>query len=221
MSEITVAPPEKPVPEGLGLTTLEAKAQLAKFGPNEQAPPKRAAGLIQVLLLFANPLVIILLIASAVSAFVGEIVNATIIALMVVVSIVINFYQTWHSQRAAERLRGQVASKATLLRDGKWTELPRREVVPGDIFRLSAGDLAPALQGVHTAYYLIHSMGAAGDFEAEDRRAAQNFGAAARAAGVRRIIYLGGLGEGARAVSASAQPPGSRPATACVGHSGA
>lgn len=127
-----------------GLTTQEAKARLAQVGPNEQAPAKRAAGLIQVLLLFANPLVIILLSASAVSAFVGEIVNATIIALMVVVSIVINFFQTWHSQRAAERLRGQVAPKATVLRDGNWTELPRREIVPGDVFRLSAGDLVPA-----------------------------------------------------------------------------
>lgn len=105
---------------------------------------RRAAGLVQILLLFANPLVIILLIASAVSAFVGEIVNASIIALMVVVSIVINFFQTWHSQRAAERLRGQVAPKATVLRDGQWQELPWREIVPGDVFRLSAGDLVPA-----------------------------------------------------------------------------
>ncbi|HWN99446.1 MAG TPA: magnesium-translocating P-type ATPase [Blastocatellia bacterium] len=129
---------------GCGLTTREAKERLAKVGPNEQAPARRAAGLIQILLLFANPLVIILLIASAVSAFVGEIVNASIIALMVVVSIVINFFQTWHSQRAAERLRGQVAPTATILRDGKWTELPWREVVPGDVFRISAGDLVPA-----------------------------------------------------------------------------
>ncbi len=135
---------ENPDQDERGLTTQEAKARLAKIGPNEQAPARRAAGLIQVLLLFANPLVIILLIASIVSAFVGEIVNATIIALMVVVSIVINFFQTWHSQRAAERLRGQVAPTATILRDGKWIELLWREVVPGDVFRLSAGDLVPA-----------------------------------------------------------------------------
>ncbi len=127
-----------------GLTSQEAKTRQAKFGLNEPAPAKRGAGLIQFLLLFANPLVIILLIASAVSAFVGEIVNASIIALMVVVSIVINFFQTWHSQRAAEKLRGQVAPKATILRDGKWSELPWREIVPDDVFRLSAGDLVPA-----------------------------------------------------------------------------
>lgn len=130
--------------QGAGLTTQEAKVRLAKIGPNEQSPARRAAALIQFLLLFANPLVIILLIASGVSAFVGEIVNSAIIALMVVVSIIINFFQTWHSQRAAERLRGQVAPKATLLRDGKWSDLPWREIVPGDVFRLSAGDLVPA-----------------------------------------------------------------------------
>jgi len=56
--------------------------------------------------------------------------------------------------------------------------------------------LAPALEGVHTAYYLIHSMGSDGEFEAEDREAALNFARAVRAAGVRRIIYLGGLGDG-------------------------
>ncbi|MEP7341757.1 MAG: magnesium-translocating P-type ATPase, partial [Acidobacteriota bacterium] len=145
MQEVsTSALSPKPEQNERGLTTQEAKERLSKVGPNEQAPAKRAAGLIQILLLFANPLVIILLIASAVSAFVGEIVNATIIALMVVVSIVINFYQTWHSQRAAERLRGQVALTAKLLRDGKWSDLPWREVVPDDVISLSAGDLVPA-----------------------------------------------------------------------------
>ena len=52
------------------------------------------------------------------------------------------------------------------------------------------------MRGVHTAYYLVHSMGAAGDFQELDRRAATNFADAARDAGVARIIYLGGLGSG-------------------------
>ncbi len=67
------------------------------------------------------------------------------------------------------------------------------EVVAGDV--LDPSTLAAAMQGIHTAYYLVHAMGSAGDFEEEDRRAADNFGAAARAAGVQRIVYLGGLGE--------------------------
>lgn len=68
------------------------------------------------------------------------------------------------------------------------------EVVQGDV--LDATTLGPALADVDTAYYLVHSMGSDGDFEEQDRVAARNFGDAARRAGVRRIIYLGGLGSG-------------------------
>lgn len=67
------------------------------------------------------------------------------------------------------------------------------EVVPGDL--LDAASLSAAMQGVEAAFYLVHSMGATGDFEKQDRLAAENFATSARAAGVRRIIYLGGLGE--------------------------
>ena len=70
---------------------------------------------------------------------------------------------------------------------------PATEVVQGDVF--DPGPLTSALEGVHTAYYLIHSMGSDGEFEAQDREAALNFARAARACGVRRIIYLGGLGQ--------------------------
>jgi uncharacterized protein YbjT (DUF2867 family) len=68
------------------------------------------------------------------------------------------------------------------------------EVVYGDV--LKPETVAPAFQGVHTAYYLVHSMASGGDFEEEDRRAAQSFATAARQAGAERIIYLGGLGSG-------------------------
>lgn len=70
------------------------------------------------------------------------------------------------------------------------------EVVAADVLRPET--LAPALRGAALAYYLVHSMGDARDFEENDRRAARNFAAAAREAGVRRIVYLGGLGHGDR-----------------------
>ncbi len=66
------------------------------------------------------------------------------------------------------------------------------EVVQGDV--LNRDSLAEALQGIHTAYYLVHSMGGGQDFANADRQGAQNFADAARQAGVKRIIYLGGLG---------------------------
>ncbi len=72
---------------------------------------------------------------------------------------------------------------------------PDTEVVPGDV--LDAGSLGRALQGVHTAYYLVHLMSRSDDFAKDDRQGATLFADAAARAGVRRIIYLGGLGDDA------------------------
>ena len=69
---------------------------------------------------------------------------------------------------------------------------PNTEVAKGDCF--DPASLDAAMQGVETAYYLVHSMGSSGDFEDLDRKSAANFGCAAKSAGVKRIIYLGGLG---------------------------
>src|SRR3954454_9271118 len=95
---------------------------------------------------------------------------------------------------------GYVGSKLTdelLARGRPVRTLSRRgagkgEAVRGDV--LSGDGLPEALNGVTTAYYLVHSMGAGGDFAAKDRQAAVNFGEAAARAGVERVIYLGGLG---------------------------
>ncbi|MFN7804309.1 MAG: NAD(P)H-binding protein, partial [Planctomycetaceae bacterium] len=69
---------------------------------------------------------------------------------------------------------------------------PTTEVVAGDV--LDAASLTAPMTGIETAYYFVHSMGDQKDFEAQDRLAAQNFAEAAAAAGVKRLIYLGGLG---------------------------
>jgi len=127
-----------------GLSAAEARERLVQFGPNELTSARRLTRLRQFLSFFSNPLVIILLIASVISAFVGEPVDAAIIALVVLLSVALNFIQTSRSQRAAERLRAQVAPTSRALRDGLWTEVPRREIVPGDVIQLSAGDLVPA-----------------------------------------------------------------------------
>mgnify|MGYP000853813870 CR=1 FL=1 len=82
--------------------------------------------------------------------------------------------------RRPEKLRTQVAGTA--------------QIVPGDV--LTASSLEVALRGVHTAYYLVHLMSGSKAFEQQDRQAAENFAAAAQA-GVRRIVYLGGLGQDA------------------------
>jgi len=138
------SPEPNAIQQLVGLTTDEAKLRLAKFGPNEPATARRSANLVQILILFANPLAIILLVASGISAALGEVINASIIIVMVLLSVALNFIQTYRSQRAVDRIRKEVAPAATVLRDGKWVEIPRREVVPGDAIKLAAGDLVPA-----------------------------------------------------------------------------
>lgn len=128
----------------VGLTEQEAAARLDQFGPNEPAATRHHSLLSDLLHVSMNPLTLILLIAAVVSAFTGDAVDAGIIAAIVLLSGAIDFTQTYRSQRAVEQLRDQVALTATVLRGGEWKEMPRRDVVPGDIIRLSAGDLVPA-----------------------------------------------------------------------------
>ncbi|MDE3111249.1 MAG: HAD-IC family P-type ATPase, partial [Acidobacteriota bacterium] len=127
-----------------GLTSDEAAERLARFGPNDPTPVRRGALAIEILLLFLNPLVVILLVAALISGVLGERVGAAIIAIIVFLSIAINFAQTYRSRRAISRLREHVSLTATVLRDGQWQEIKRHEIVPDDIVRLSAGDLVPA-----------------------------------------------------------------------------
>jgi uncharacterized protein YbjT (DUF2867 family) len=92
----------------------------------------------------------------------------------------------------APALLGRGLRVRCLVRDPRRATLPARaEVAQGDV--LDEATLAPAFDGVDTAYYLVHSMGADRDFAARDRAGATAFGRAARAAGVRRVVYLGGL----------------------------
>ncbi|MDE3101114.1 MAG: magnesium-translocating P-type ATPase [Chloroflexota bacterium] len=127
-----------------GLTAAEASSRLRRVGPNEPIA-RRTSQLARRMVGFAaSPLVLILLAACAVSAALGDVANATIIATMVVLSGALTMVQTYRSERAAEELRGLVAPTATVLRDRAWSEVPQRGVVPGDVIRLGAGDLVPA-----------------------------------------------------------------------------
>jgi P-type Mg2+ transporter len=126
-----------------GLTSAEAAARLRAFGPNEPRV-ERASIWKTILPLIADPLILVLFLASVVSAAVGNLADAAIIDAMLLLSIALNFGQTYRSQRAAERLREQVGATALVLRDGTWTTIARAEVVPDDVIRLAAGDLVPA-----------------------------------------------------------------------------
>ncbi|MGA9628152.1 MAG: magnesium-translocating P-type ATPase [Bryobacteraceae bacterium] len=127
-----------------GLTSDEAKQRLRRHGPNSLVAESRFAPLVNFLRFFANPLVLILLAASAISIVLGDQVGGSIIIAIVLLSVVVNFYVEFQARHAVEDIRKQVATTAAVVRDGHEQELPVAELVPGDIVRLNAGDLAPA-----------------------------------------------------------------------------
>jgi len=127
-----------------GLSAAEARAQLSHCGPNVFRDHTERSLAVQFIMRFKNPLVIILLMASAISAFTGEVANFFIISLIVILSVTLDFVQEYRAGKAAEKLRLAVSVRTTVMRDGKKVDVPVADVVPGDIVMLSAGDLVPA-----------------------------------------------------------------------------
>ena len=124
----------------VGLTSQQAAALLAQWGPNEPAATKRYSAVRSFFTLFFTPLPLILLVAAAIASVTGQKADSAIIVVMVLLGVSLDFVQTHRSQKAVERLRREVAPTATVLRDGEWQELARNHVVPGDAIRLIAGD---------------------------------------------------------------------------------
>lgn len=127
-----------------GLSHVEAARRLQIGGPNEPASTAGGSRILELVRASTNPLVVILLVAGIASAFLGEVTDAAIIAGIVLSSAAINFSQTYRSERAVKRLQAQITPTATARRDGVWIEVPRQQIVAGDLIRLSAGDLVPA-----------------------------------------------------------------------------
>jgi Mg2+-importing ATPase len=127
-----------------GLTSDEATRRVRLYGPNSFVRESRFAGLIGFLRFLANPLVIILLVASAITLALGDPVGGLIIIAMVLFSVLLNFFMEFQARHAVEEIRKQVATTAAVVRDGREQELPIAELVRGDIVRLNCGDLVPA-----------------------------------------------------------------------------
>ncbi len=127
-----------------GLSSVQAANQLSRFGPNVFRADRPHALLRQFAARFKNPLVVVLLVASSVSAMTGEVTNFAIISCIVLLSVSLDFVQEFRANAAADKLRQSVAVRATVLRDGQAQEIALRDVVPGDVALLHAGDVIPA-----------------------------------------------------------------------------
>ncbi len=127
-----------------GLSSVEAGERLRQYGANRLTPATQRSVVLQFLAHFKNPLVLVLLVASGVSALTGDLTGALIIGLIVLMSVTLDFVQAYRAGRAAERLALKVAVTASVLRDGQTCELPVAQLVAGDVVLLSAGNLVPA-----------------------------------------------------------------------------
>ncbi len=126
-----------------GLSATQAETALARFGPNELRPTDRLSGLRLLLKQFASPITLILIAGAILSLFLGDVADATIILIIVVVSGVLGFWQEHGAANTVAKLLAVVQTKATVLRDGNEVKLALADVVPGDLVLLAAGATIP------------------------------------------------------------------------------
>lgn len=127
-----------------GLSQTEVQKRLTENGPNELKKEKRSSPIKMLLAQFSDILIIILLIAIGLSIAIGELIDAIVIIAIVAATAVLGFVEEFRSEKAVEALKKMTAPTATVIRDGKETKIPAREIVPGDIILLYAGDKIPA-----------------------------------------------------------------------------
>ncbi|HEV7509957.1 MAG TPA: magnesium-translocating P-type ATPase [Thermoanaerobaculia bacterium] len=127
-----------------GLSAAEADARLKTAGPNEIAREKRLSGVMRLLNTVKNPLVLLLTALGVLSYVTGDVRAMVVIFVMVLLGVVLRFFQEMRADHAAEKLKAMVGSTATVVRDGKDEEAPLKALVPGDVVRLAAGDMVPA-----------------------------------------------------------------------------
>jgi Mg2+-importing ATPase len=127
-----------------GLSPQEVKTRLETYGPNEFAKKKKRSGASAFLFRLTSPLVLILLFASFVSLYLGDVPDFSIIFTIILISVALDTYQESKASRAAELLKKKVTTTATVIRNGTKQEVDLSEIVPGDMISVIAGDIIPA-----------------------------------------------------------------------------
>jgi Ca2+-transporting ATPase len=153
-----------------GLAGAEAQQRLAIHGPNELQAAVHEPAWRTLLAQFQNVLILILLAATAISAFLGHTLEASVITVIVLFAVLLGFAQEYRASRALEALRRMAAPVAHVLRDGRETAVPARELVPGDVVLLRAGDRVPADARIFQAVNLaVDEAALTGESTASDK----------------------------------------------------
>lgn len=134
-----------------GLTYAQARARLKQDGLNTIREEKRTKALVLFLRNFQSPLVVVLIVVALVSWLIGSRIDGTLIAVMVLMSVSLNFFQEYKAGNAVRKLKERVLAKTTVLREGKTIEIPAMGLVVDDVVELNAGDVVPADARVVTA----------------------------------------------------------------------
>ena len=127
----------------LGLNKEEAKNRLKEFGLNEVVDGKKSNHFLRLLMIFKNPLNLLLSVLGLISLFVGDPKAAIIIFVMVFLSVFLNFYQETKASIAADKLKAIVHTKTSVIRDGNKQDILSKYIVPGDIISLYSGTIIP------------------------------------------------------------------------------
>jgi len=127
-----------------GIQQTDSESRIKQYGLNALQAQRQTTALGLLLRQFKSPLVLILIFAATVSAFVGEWTDAVIVLAVILGSTMLGFVQEYQASNAVEKLRSQVTHKSSVIRDGKPQMVPSEQLVPGDVVVLSAGSLIPA-----------------------------------------------------------------------------
>jgi Mg2+-importing ATPase len=127
-----------------GLSQAVAEARIVEHGPNAVAIEKQRGWLWRLFKATSNLLVILLGILAAISFATGDLSGGTVMTLMLVLGVVLRFVQESRADAAAAKLKAMISVTATVVRDGREEEIPLRQLVPGDLVKLCAGDMVPA-----------------------------------------------------------------------------
>jgi Ca2+-transporting ATPase len=129
---------------GQGLTPEEAQRRLQTYGYNELKEEAKTSPFVLFFNQFKNTLILILAVATILSAIIGDLLDAGIILAIIVFCALLGFIQEYRAERALEALKKMLTPTITALRGGREEEVPSKELVPGDILLLEAGDKVPA-----------------------------------------------------------------------------
>ena len=147
-----------------GLSADEVRRRQKEFGPNRVTARRGTPAWMKFLQQFNQPLVYILLVASGLTAFLGEWVDSSVIFGVVFINAIVGFLQEAKAEKAIEALARMVVTETTVRRDGHKQRIPSEELVPGDVVLLQAGDRVPAdLRLVHLRGLQVDESALTGD----------------------------------------------------------